>query len=69
MYAVVHFGGQHHGDLGVPAVIPGYTAPSQLGSGNSDITWYPNLLISYFNIFPVVIYFHLVVGSICALVR
>lgn len=37
------FGGQSHGGLGVPAVrmaLPGYVAQSQLGFGNSEMTWY-----------------------------
>lgn len=39
----MQFGGQSHGGLGVPAVgmaLPGYVAQSQLGFGNSEMTWY-----------------------------
>ncbi|XP_042490615.1 protein MLN51 homolog [Macadamia integrifolia] len=41
---VMQFGGQHPG--GIPAVgmaLPGYVAQSQLGFGNSDMTWVPVL--------------------------
>ena len=40
---VMQFGGQHPGGIGVPAVgmaFPGYVAQSQLGMGNSEMTWY-----------------------------
>ncbi|OAY68769.1 hypothetical protein ACMD2_09730 [Ananas comosus] len=43
---VMQFGGQHPGGLGVPAVgmaLPGYVAQSQLGFGNSEMTWVPVL--------------------------
>ena len=39
---VMQFGGQHPGGIGVPAVgmaFPGYVAQSQLGMGNSEMTW------------------------------
>ena len=42
-HAVMQFGGQHPGGLGVPAVgmaFPGYVAQPQLGLGNSEMTWY-----------------------------
>ena len=40
--AVMQFGGQHPGGVGVPAVgmaFPGYVAQPQLGLGNSEMTW------------------------------
>ncbi|KAF3956729.1 hypothetical protein CMV_018179 [Castanea mollissima] len=40
------FGGLHHGGLGDPAVcmaFPGYVGQSQVGFGNSEITWLPVL--------------------------
>ncbi|XP_052175751.1 protein MLN51 homolog isoform X2 [Diospyros lotus] len=43
---VMPFGGQHPGGIGVPAVgmaFPGYVAQSQLGLGNSEMTWLPVL--------------------------
>ncbi|XP_038897664.1 protein MLN51 homolog isoform X2 [Benincasa hispida] len=43
---VMQFGGQHPGGIGVPAVgmaFPGYVAQSQLGMGNSEMTWLPVL--------------------------
>jgi hypothetical protein len=43
---VMQFGGQHPGGIGVPAVgmaFPGYVAQSQLGLGNSEMTWLPVL--------------------------
>lgn len=42
-HAVMQFGGQHPGGVGVPAVgmaFPGYVAQPQLGLGNSEMTWY-----------------------------
>jgi hypothetical protein len=42
-YAVMQFGSQHPGGIGVPAVgmaFPGYVAQPQLGLGNSEMTWY-----------------------------
>ena len=41
-HAVMQFGGQHPGGIGVPAVgmaFPGYVANPQLGLGNSEMTW------------------------------
>lgn len=41
MNAVMQFGGQHPGGIGVPAVgmaFPGYV--NNPGSGNSEMTWY-----------------------------
>lgn len=41
--AVMQFGGQHPGGMGVPAVgmaFPGYVANPQLGLGKSEMTWY-----------------------------
>ncbi|MQL89509.1 hypothetical protein Taro_022071, partial [Colocasia esculenta] len=43
---VMQFGAQHPGGLGVPAVgmaLPGYVAQTQLGFGNSEMTWVPVL--------------------------
>ncbi|PPS12309.1 hypothetical protein GOBAR_AA08317 [Gossypium barbadense] len=40
---VMQFGGQHSGGLSVPAVgmaFPGYVAQPQLGTRNSEMTWY-----------------------------
>ncbi|KAL4653912.1 hypothetical protein ACB092_01G340200 [Castanea dentata] len=42
----LQFGGLHHGGLGDPAVcmaFPGYVGQSQVGFGNSEITWLPVL--------------------------
>lgn len=42
-WAVMQFGGQHPGGVGVPAVgmaFPGYVTQPQLGLGNSEMTWY-----------------------------
>lgn len=39
----MQFGGQHPGGLSVPAVgmaFPGYVAQPQLGTRNSEMTWY-----------------------------
>lgn len=59
--AVMQFGGQHHGGLGVPAVgmaLPGYVAQPQLGFGNSEMTWYVTFLLPYFSFaFPLLIFF------------
>ena len=47
LLAVMQFGGQHPGGIGVPAVgmaFPGYVAQPQLGLGNSEMTWYPFVL-------------------------
>ena len=47
LLAVMQFGGQHPGGIGVPAVgmaFPGYVAQPQLGLGNSEMTWYSNPL-------------------------
>lgn len=41
LIAVMQFGGQHPGGIGVPAVgmaFPGYV--NNPGSGNSEMTWY-----------------------------
>lgn len=49
LFAVMQFGGQHHGGIGVPAVgmaFPGYVAQPQLGVGNSEMTWYSNYLFA-----------------------
>lgn len=43
LYAVMQFGNQHPGGIGVPTVgmaFPGYVAQPQLGLGNSEMTWY-----------------------------
>lgn len=48
LLAVMQFGGQHPGGIGVPAVgmaFPGYVAQPQLGLGNSEMTWYGNPFI------------------------
>lgn len=40
--AVMQFGGQHPGGLGVPTVgmaLPGYVAQQQMGMGNNEMTW------------------------------
>lgn len=43
-WAVMQFGGQHPGGIGVPTVgmaFPGYVAqPQGLGLGSSEMTWY-----------------------------
>ncbi|KAK9269649.1 hypothetical protein L1049_001426 [Liquidambar formosana] len=40
---------QHHGGLGVPAVLPVYAAQSQLGFGNSEMAWCVNFQMFYVN--------------------
>lgn len=48
-FAVMQFGAQHPGGMGVPAVgmaFPGYVAQPQLGLGNSEMTWYSNSLFA-----------------------
>lgn len=50
-HAVMQFGGQHPGGIGVPAVgmaFPGYVAQPQLGLGNSEMTWYNNFFNYFF---------------------
>ncbi|KAJ1689454.1 hypothetical protein LUZ63_013609 [Rhynchospora breviuscula] len=40
---VMQFSGQHHGVPAVGMALPGYVAQSQLGFGNSEMTWVPVL--------------------------
>lgn len=61
--AVMQFGGQHPGGMGVPAVgmaFPGYVAQPQLGMGNSEMTWYSKIsshLIVYSSLFSLSSFF------------
>lgn len=51
--AGLQFGGLHQGGLVDPAVcmaFPGYVGQSQVGFGNSEITWYVYYLIT--NVIP-----------------
>jgi hypothetical protein len=44
--AVMQFGSQHPGGVGVPTVgmaLPGYVAQQQMGMGNNEMTWYISL--------------------------
>lgn len=59
--AVMQFGGQHPGGMGVPAVgmaFPGYVAQPQLGMGNSEMTWYSKFLLKriWFRVLPFIFY-------------
>lgn len=62
----MQFGGQHPGGIGVPAVgmaFPGYVAQSQLGMGNSEMTWYGFILVVIFFLEDVILH---VINASCS---
>jgi hypothetical protein len=50
--AVMQFGGQHPGGVGVPTVgmaLPGYVAQQQMGMGNNEMAWYISSALARFS--------------------